>query len=73
MPEPPILLTDEIVPPPALVRAGLEPLPAIIRVEGERTSRRFIEFSPPASATAASGWRTRAVKQFFDWCIVHLS
>ena len=44
MPKPPILLTDEIVPPPALVRAGLEALPAIIRAQGERASRRFIEF-----------------------------
>jgi hypothetical protein len=26
MPKPPILLSDEIVPPPALVRAGLEAL-----------------------------------------------
>jgi len=26
----PILLTDQIVPPPALVRAGLETLPVII-------------------------------------------
>ena len=39
-----ILLTDEILPPPALVRAGLEALPAIIRTGGERASRRFIEF-----------------------------
>jgi len=31
MPKQPILLTDEIVPPPALVRAGLEALPVIIR------------------------------------------
>jgi hypothetical protein len=26
----PIILTDQIIPPPALVRAGLETLPAII-------------------------------------------
>ena len=39
-----ILLTDEIVPPPALIRAGLEAVPAIIRAQGERASRRFIEF-----------------------------
>jgi hypothetical protein len=44
VPKPPILLTDEIVPPPALVRAGLEALPVIIRTQGERASRRFIEF-----------------------------
>ena len=35
MPKQPILLTDEIVPPPALVRAGLEALPVIIRAQGE--------------------------------------
>jgi hypothetical protein len=37
------LLTGAIVPPPALVRAGLEALPAIIRNRGERASRRLIE------------------------------
>lgn len=63
-----ILLTDEIIPPPALVRAGLEALPVIIRARGERASRRFIEFLPPASATATpDGLRARG-KQFFDWC-----
>jgi hypothetical protein len=40
----PIILTDEIVPPPALIRAGLDALPSIIRAQGERASRRFIEF-----------------------------
>jgi hypothetical protein len=40
----PIVLTDEITPPPALIRAGLDALPAIIRARGERASRRFIEF-----------------------------
>jgi hypothetical protein len=39
----PILLTDAIVPPPTLIRAGLEALPAIIRARGERASRRLIE------------------------------
>jgi hypothetical protein len=34
MPKQPILLTDEVVPPPALIRAGLEALPAIIRAHG---------------------------------------
>ena len=37
------LLTGAIVPPPALVRAGLEALPAITRGRGERASRRLIE------------------------------
>jgi hypothetical protein len=40
----PIILSEEIIPPPALVRAGLETLPAIIRAQGERAGRRFIEF-----------------------------
>ena len=40
----PIILTDEIAPPPALIRAGLDALPAIVRARGERASRRFIEF-----------------------------
>jgi hypothetical protein len=44
LPKPPILLTEALTPPPALVRAGLETLPAIIRNRGERPSRRFIEF-----------------------------
>jgi hypothetical protein len=35
MPKPPILLTDEIMPPPALVRAGFDMLPAIILAQGE--------------------------------------
>jgi hypothetical protein len=40
----PIILSEEIIPPPALVRAGLEGLPAIIRAQGEHAGRRFIEF-----------------------------
>jgi hypothetical protein len=45
MPETPVLLTDEIVPPPALIRARLEALPAIIRAQAERTSRRHFSRS----------------------------
>jgi len=40
----PIVLTDEIIPPPALIRAGMDALPSIICAQGERASRRFIEF-----------------------------
>jgi hypothetical protein len=40
----PIILTDQIIPQPALVRAGLEMLPAAIAAHGERAGRRFIEF-----------------------------
>ena len=64
-----ILLTDEIVPPPALVRAGLEALPAIIRARGERASRRFIEFFTASIRNRNTRMAyARAVKQFFDWC-----
>jgi hypothetical protein len=44
MAKPPIILSDQIVPPPALVRAGLKTSPTIIRAQGEGASRRFIEF-----------------------------
>jgi len=37
----PIVLTDQIIPPPALVRAGLEMLPAAIAAQGERAGRPF--------------------------------
>jgi len=57
----PIRLTEEIVPPPALVRAGLETLPAIIRARGERASRRFIEFFTAGLTTATGAWHTRAL------------
>jgi len=42
----PILLTDDeaMAPPPALIRAGLETLPAAIAAAGARTAERFIEF-----------------------------
>jgi hypothetical protein len=67
-PKPPILLTDEIIPPPALVRAGLEALPAIIRARGERASRRFIEFFTASIHNRNTRMvYARAVKQFFDW------
>ena len=65
----PIILTDEIVPPPALVRAGLDALPAIIRAQGERASRRFIEFFTASIRNRNTrAAYARAVKQFLDWC-----
>jgi integrase/recombinase XerD len=68
----PIVLTNEIAPTPALVRAGMDALPAAIIAHGERASRRFIEFF---TATVRNrNTRTsyaRAVKQFFDWCEDH--
>jgi site-specific recombinase XerD len=66
--QPIITLTDEVVPPPALGRAGLDALPAIIRARGERASRRFIEFFTANihNRNTRSAY-ARAVKQFFDW------
>jgi integrase/recombinase XerD len=64
----PIILTDEIVPPPALIRAGLDTLPSIIRAQGERASRRFIEFFTANIRNRNTRMAyARAVKQFFDW------
>jgi site-specific recombinase XerD len=72
VPKPPILLTDEIKPPPALIRAGLEALPAIVRAQGERASRRFIEFFTASIRNRNTRMAyARAVKQFFDWCDEH--
>ena len=68
----PIILTDQIIPPPALVRAGLETLPAIIRAQGERAGRRFIEFFTATIRNRNTRMAyARAVKRFFDWCEDH--
>lgn len=65
----PILLTDEVAPPPALVRAGIEALPAAIRAGGEQASRRFIEFFAAAIRNRNTRLAyARAVRQFFDFC-----
>ena len=65
----PIILTDEIVPPPALVRAGLDALPTIIRAQGERASRRFIEFFTANIRNRNTRMAyALAVRQFFNWC-----
>jgi Phage integrase, N-terminal SAM-like domain len=65
----PILLTDEIVPPPALIRAGLDALPSIVRAQGERARRRFIEFFTAKIRNRNTRMAyARAVKRFFDWC-----
>src|SRR5712692_236663 len=72
MPKQPILLTDAIAPPPALIRAGLDALPAIVRAQGERASRRFIEFFTANIRNRNTRMAyARAVKQFFDWCDEH--
>ncbi len=52
-----------------MVRAGLEALPAIVRVEGERASGRFIEFFTATIRNRNTRLAyARAAKQFFDWC-----
>jgi hypothetical protein len=54
------------------VRAGLESLPAIIRPQGERAGRRFIEFFTATIRNCNTRMAyARAVKQFFDWCEDH--
>ena len=68
----PIILSEEIIPPPALVRAGLETLPEIIRAQGERAGRRFIEFFTATIRNRNTRMAyARAVKRFFDWCDDH--
>ena len=64
-----ILLTEALTPPQALVRAGLETLPAIIRGRGERASRRFIEFFTASIRNRNTrAAYARAAKQFLGWC-----
>ena len=68
----PIILTDQIIPPPALARAGLDMLPRAIAAEGERAGRRFIEFFTATIRNRNTRMAyARAVKQFFDWCEDH--
>jgi hypothetical protein len=69
-PQEPILLTgdDAIAAPPALVRAGLETLPAAITAAGARTSERFIEFFTANIRNRNTRMAYAvAVRQFFDW------
>ncbi|MGO9057668.1 MAG: tyrosine-type recombinase/integrase [Candidatus Binataceae bacterium] len=69
MSEEPIILTDEIRLPPALIRAGVGALPAAIAAQGERAGRRFIEFFTANIRNRNTRMAyARAVKQFFDWC-----
>jgi hypothetical protein len=48
----------DLVEAAALVRAGFETTPAIIRAQGERAAASSNSL-PPQSATATLGWRTR--------------
>ncbi len=61
MPKPPILVTEEITPPPALIRAGLDALPAMIRAK----PRRFIQLF-------TASIRNRNTRMFRD-CLGHES
>jgi site-specific recombinase XerD len=71
MAQKPIILNDEIM-PPALVRAGLDMLPAAIAAQGERAGRRFVEFFTATIRNRNTRMAyARAVKQFFDWCEDH--
>jgi len=51
-----------------LVRAGLEALPAIVRVVGERASRRFIEFFSAAIRNRNTRLAYARGKTVPDWC-----
>jgi hypothetical protein len=56
------------VPPPVLIRAGLDALPSFIRAQGERASRRFIEFFTANIRNRNTRMAyARAVKNFFDF------
>ena len=68
----PIILTNEIAPTPALVRAGMDALPAANAAQGERASRRFIEFFTATIRNRNTRMAyARAVREFFDWCEDH--
>jgi integrase/recombinase XerD len=70
-PREPILLTDDgaIPAPPALVRAGLETLPAVIAAAGARSSERFIDFFTANIRNRNTRMAYAvAVRQFFNWC-----
>src|SRR5712692_8880920 len=70
-PKEPIVLTadDVVAAPPALIRAGIEPLPAAIAAAGAHTRERFIEFFTANIRNRNTRMAyALAVRQFFDWC-----
>src|SRR5713101_6222171 len=70
-PKEPIVLTadDVVAAPPALIRAGIDTLPAAITAAGPRTSERFIEFFTANIRNRNTRMAyALAVRQFFDWC-----
>jgi integrase/recombinase XerD len=71
MPKEPIVLTadDVVAAPPALIRAGIETLPAAIAAAGAHTSERFIEFFTANIRNRNTRMAyALAVRQFFAWC-----
>src|SRR5713101_5166689 len=70
-PKEPIVLTadDAVAAPPALIRAGIETLPAAIAAAGAHTSERFIEFFTANIRNRNTRMAYAfAVRQFFNWC-----
>src|SRR5229473_622642 len=70
-PKEPIVLTDAdvVAAPPALIRAGIETLPAAIAAAGAHTSERFIEFFTANIRNRNTRMAYAfAIRQFFDWC-----
>src|SRR5229473_5133260 len=70
-PKEPIVLTadDVVAAPPALIRAGIEKLPATIAAAGAHTSERFIEFFTANIRNRNTRMAyALAVRRFFDWC-----
>ena len=60
---------DVVAAPPALIRAGIETLPATIAAAGAHTSERFIEFFTANIRNRNTRMAyALAVRQFFDWC-----
>jgi hypothetical protein len=63
----PIILTEEVAPPPGLRRAGMGALPSSILFRGERAVRRLIEFFTANIRNRNTRMAyARAVKQFFN-------
>src|SRR5580700_7070018 len=65
-----VLTADDVfAAPPALIRAGIETLPAAIAAAGAHTSERFIEFFTANIRNRNTRMAyALAVRQFFDWC-----
>ena len=68
--EPMVLTADDVVAvPPALIRAGIETLPAMIAAADAHTRERFIEFFTANIRNRNTRMAyALAVRQFFDWC-----